>query len=56
VSSQTLDTQAIEQGLLAKYLMSAFKSPFFLFPLWQEKNNCQVNDNRYHLWYSSSCE
>jgi hypothetical protein len=33
VSSQTLDTQAIEQGLLAKYLMSALKSPFFLISI-----------------------
>jgi hypothetical protein len=49
VSSQILDIQVIEQALLAKYLMSALIPPFFDISLWQEKNICQANDNRYHL-------
>jgi hypothetical protein len=50
VSSQILDIQVIEQALLAKYLMSALTPPFFFdISLWQEKNICQANDNRYHL-------
>jgi hypothetical protein len=49
VSSQILDIQVIEQALLAKYLMSALPPLFFDISLWQEKNICQANDNRYHL-------